>query len=92
MFFPNGANQCGDYALKFDSDWNWIMVILNELSSLDFGWKITSKYVNIYNHAGDPRGEFDCVHKLNCPNNVKLDTVKTIYQFLIWYNYVNTNK
>lgn len=75
-----------DYELDFHSDWNWIMEILNKVSSLDFGWKVTSKYVNIYSHSGDPRGEFDCKFKMNCPQDVIVDTVKTINQFLIWYN------
>jgi len=62
-----------------------------KITSLDFGWKITSKYINIYSHAGDPRGKFDCVFKTNCPENVILDVVKTINQFLIWYNNEKNN-
>lgn len=71
--------------LKFHSDWNCIMEILNKVASLDYGWKITSKYVNIYSHSGDPKGKFDCKFSINCPENVVLDTIKTINQFLIWY-------
>ena len=72
--------------INFAYDWNWIMEVLNKISSLDFGWKVTSKYVNIYSHSGDPRGEFDCKFEMNCPQDVIIDTVKTINQFLIWYN------
>lgn len=72
--------------LQFHSDWNWIMEVLDEIAKLDYGWKVTSKYVNIYSHSGDPRGEFDCKHQINCPKDVKLDTIRTINQFLIWYN------
>lgn len=71
--------------LDFHKNWNSIMEVLNKISLLDFGWKVTSKHVNIYSHIGDPRGEFNCEHSINCPNNVLLDTVRTINQFLIWY-------
>lgn len=74
------------HMMKFHSDWNWIMKVLNKIASLDLGWKVTSKYVNIYSHSGDPRGEFDCKFEMNCPQDVIVDTVKTINQFLIWYN------
>lgn len=88
--FPEYVDKLGNFyplkELKFHSDWNWIMEMLDKVALLDFGWKITSKYVNIYSHAGDPRGEFDCKHKINCPENVMLDTVRTINQFLIWKN------
>lgn len=74
---------------KFHSDWNWIMKVLDKIAKIDYGWKVTSKYVNIYSHSGDPRGEFNCVHQINCPKDVKLDTVRTINQFLIWYGLIN---
>lgn len=86
MYIFTDNNHRTELDLYYHSDWNWIMEILTKISSLDFGWKITSKYVNIYSHAGDPRGEFDCVFKTNCPENVILDVVKTINQFLIWHS------
>ena len=89
---PFGKTYSQTKDLEFHSDWNWIMEMLDKVALLDFGWKVTSKYVNIYSHTGDPRGEFDCTHSINCPENVMLDTVRTINQFLIWYNNVNTNK
>jgi hypothetical protein len=72
--------------LKFHSDWNWIIEVLNQISSLDFGWKVTSKYVNIYSHIGDPRGEFNCECSINCPKEVIKDVIKTVNHFLIWYS------
>ena len=47
--------------LCFHSDWNWIITMLDKIALLDFGWKVTSKYVNIYSHTGDQRGGFDQV-------------------------------
>ncbi len=75
-----------NHDLKFDSDWNYINLVLDKIAKLDYGWKVTSKYVNIYSHIGDPKGDFDCKHSTNCPTDVKLDTIRTINQFLIWYN------
>lgn len=75
-----------NHDLKFDSDWNYINLVLDKIAKLDYGWKVTSKYVNIYSHIGDPKGNFDCKHSTNCPIDVKLDTIRTINQFLIWYN------
>lgn len=74
-----------DEDLKFHSDWNWIMEVLNGISKLDFSWNVTSKKINIYSHLGDKRGTFDCMYETNCPQNVILDTAKAINQFLTWY-------
>ena len=84
--YPNNKKYHGWELLQFHSDWNWIMEVLNKISSLDFGWKVTSKYVNIYSHIGDPRGEFNCECSINCPKEVIKDVIKTVNHFLIWYS------
>lgn len=72
--------------LTFHKDMNLILRVLDKVASLNFGWKLTSKYVIIYSHIGDPRGEFNCKFETNCPQSVQTDIIKTIDQFLTWYN------
>src|SRR5574343_447033 len=74
--------------LRFDKDFNLLLQVLNKIATLDFGWKVTSKYVIIYSHIGDPRGKFNCKYETNCPQSVQTDVIKTINQFLDWYKQI----
>jgi len=85
-------NKNGWIALNiFHSDWNWIMEVLNKISFLDYGWKVTSKEVCIYSHRGD-------INQVNEPEKYTLfqdskkeAVVRAIYKFLKWYKNENSN-
>ena len=73
--------------LQYHCDWNWLMGVYIKLSvELDIGWKITSKYVNIYTHIGQPVGDFDGRWGINCPDNVIVDAWRAIVSFIKWHN------
>ena len=76
--------------LHFDVSWDWLMPVYNKLSlKHDIGWKITSKYINIYTHAGQPIGDFNGMFEINCPQNVMSDAYRAIVAFIKWYNKQN---
>ena len=75
--------------MKFHSDWNWIMEVVEAIEKLRLNFKIGLYWVTI---EPIPQSEIDW-KPLNIPHsqvnsdlNKKEAVVQAINQFLIWYN------
>lgn len=77
-WYPNNTRQHGDYGLRFDSDYNWMLEALKFITKkYDAAWKLTSKFCEIHNHSNG----FDCRCEINCPENPMLDMFECLYQY-----------
>ena len=100
--FPSGYFYKQDYYdfyhfedLKFHSDWNWIMMVIEKIQGLGFN---TDSYSPIQGSVEleDTLHEFNIWDKINPEiqgrgKTKKEAVVKAINQFLIWYNENKTN-
>ena len=64
--------------LKFDSDWNWIMEVVEKIS-INYDWSI-EKVVGVY-QVLIPISQTNVIN-----TNKKEAVVQAIWQFLNWYN------
>lgn len=76
-----------NYLLKFDSDWNWIMEIVEAIEKLGLNFKIGSYWITIETIESEIMWK-----SLNIPHsqltddfNKKEAVINAINQFLIWY-------
>lgn len=92
--YPEYLTPMGDfYSLKnlmFDSDWNWIMMVIEKIEGLGFN---TDSYSPIHGSVESEATlhEFNIWDKINPEiqgrgKTRKQATVQAIYKFLIWYN------
>lgn len=72
--------------LKYHSDWNWLMAVVDKINSLD-GWaaiNIDSGMVYVHKKK-EPLVSYN---RLEFPKTI--DSVyKAVYDFIIWYNQQN---
>jgi hypothetical protein len=102
--YPEYLTPMGDfYSLKnlmFDSDWNWIMMVIEKIEGLGFATKIQHDYC-ISNYGCDSCEIDTRENALFIPDEYKEGiepivfeltktkkqaTIQAIYKFLIWYN------
>ena len=76
--------------LMFDSDWNWIMMVIEKIEGLGFN---TDSYSPIQGSVEleDTLHQFNIWDKINPEiegraKTKKEATIQAIYKFLIWYN------
>ena len=92
--YPEYLTPMGDfYSLKnlmFDSDWNWIMMVIEKIEGLGFN---TDSYSPIQGSVEleDTLHQFNIWDKINPEiqgraKTKKEATIQAIYKFLIWYN------
>lgn len=62
--------------LHFDSDWNWLMEVVEKIESLDYGFEIIGNYCKIGNNAN-----------IQCSQPTKIQAVyNACITFVKWYN------
>ena len=99
--FPEYVNSLGDFhplrELKFHSDWNWIMEVVDAIEKLKFRFEIALNEVNLYCISEERRFSY-AINYHDCENygeemhlTKKEEVVKAINQFLIWYNNEKSN-
>ena len=78
--------------LKFHSDWNWIMEVVEAIEKLKFRFEIALNEVNLYCISEEKRFSY-AINYHDCENygeemhlTKKGAVVQAINQFLIWYN------
>jgi hypothetical protein len=72
--------------LLFDSDWNWLMEVVDKIESMDFLLNIRQGHVSIVNNSGKTPfyTESDIVEES------KIESVyNTCVEFIKWYNNVD---
>ena len=92
-----GVKYCGygfheGFELKFHSDWNWIMEMVEAIEKLKFRFEIALNEVNLYCISEEKR--FSCaINYHDCENygeeihlTKKEAVVQAINQFIDWYN------
>ena len=76
-------------SMKFHSDWNWIMVVVDAIEKLKFNVRITIACIIIEN-AFDNDSNLSPIYKFHSMQgefeSKKEAVVQAINQFLIWYN------
>jgi len=90
--FPEYVNPLGDFyqlkELKFHSDWNWIMEVVEAIEKLKFNVRITIACITIEN-AFDNDSNLSPIYKFHSMQgefeSKKEAVVEAINQFLIWY-------
>lgn len=91
--FPEYVNPLGDFyqlkELKFHSDWNWIMAVVEAIEKLKFNVRITIACITIEN-AFDNDSNLSPIYKFHSTQgefeSKKEAVVQAINEFLIWYN------
>lgn len=94
-FFNNDNQYCGRrqtevYELKFHSDWNWIMQVVDKIEELGYKTEFNStnkiKSTLIYKKRGEKYvAYFGCIDKIS----KKKAATETINEFIDWYNEKN---
>ena len=86
----------GDYLcrthkqLRFDTDWNWLMKVVEKIESLNYDFEILGGEWVIIIDCDPDRNESDVI--IETSDETKLSTVyKACLQFINWYN-DNRNK
>ena len=85
--FPN-RNKCWDTDLKYSTDWNWLMPVVEKIESLgEFGYCVTisSTWIRIYNqiHNTDTIVDMDT---FNSKDTKIQDIYNAVVEFIKWYN------
>lgn len=73
------------YSLKFNSDWNWIIKVVEKIENLDYDFIISNKTANVWTKT-----DFNCITDNSKDENrysSKLEAVfEACVQFVEWYN------
>ncbi len=81
-----GLGHCAEKGLKFHSDWNWIMEVVEAIEKLGFQFNIYHQDCSI----GKDK-KFIVVTHATKVKTKKEAVVHAINQFLIWYNENKSN-
>jgi hypothetical protein len=79
--------NCSVNELKYDTDWNWLMVVVEKIESMNY-------YVDIMNKAVSINNDEDMIVDLSGKDfSTKIEAVYTaVLEFIKWYNQTqNTN-
>jgi hypothetical protein len=69
--------------LSFDSDWNWLMKVVEKIESLNYNFNLTSKEATVLmNHSAIYQ---TLIHRID-GNNKKEAVYNTCVEFIKWYN------
>jgi hypothetical protein len=69
--------------LSFDSDWNWLMEVVDKIENLDFIFSIHHEVVNIFNGETKENG----IYSETFQGSTKLiTTYNACVEFIKWYN------
>ena len=70
-------------SLKFHSDWNWLMEVVDKIENLDFIFSIHHEVVNIFNGETKENG----IYSETFQGSTKLiTTYNACVEFIKWYN------
>jgi hypothetical protein len=82
LFHPKGSDYANSY-LKFDSDWNWLMEVVDKIESMDFVLNIRQGHVSIVNNSG----KTPFYTGSDIVEESKIESVyNTCVEFIKWYN------
>ena len=88
--FPEYVNPLGDFyqlkELKFHSDWNWIMAVVEAIEELDIIASFQIEQPTIYIWKSSETSTFEGISIDIFTMSKKEAVVQAINKFLIWYN------
>ena len=80
--YNDGITYCKPYDLKFNSDWNWLMLAIDKIEKMNVGVHICKDHCIIHKIATDDSNYF---HRET--NNNKMQAVfDSVIRFIEWNN------
>ena len=82
---------CKENNLKFHSDWNWLMEVVEKIESLDcvIDFKITIEYVEIIARMGKGIVFKNCIFDIDYCTTKREAIYNACVEFIKWYNKQN---
>jgi hypothetical protein len=87
IVFKTGKNYFENHELKFHSDWNWLMEVVEKIENLGYNFQITSKDATVLQNHGAIYQSL--IYKVDGLNKMQA-TYQTVVEFIKWYNAQNS--